>query len=284
MARRAPSRLGALARGLGLLVLTLFAVLAVAIALFPFERLAPALERRIEAETRIQTAIGALDVRLTAHGPELTARDIGLRWPTGEVLALEGLTLSAARPGEWLRGVPTLRVSARAAFGAFDGDVSRATIAGTLARFDFSQLPPSWFGTNGSPLEGPVDADVALERLAQQWSGRIELKGRTGSLALPGAPLAIPYETLAGDLTLDEVGTLHVDSLVVEGPMVSASARGEVAAGYAGPATGAVAIEISIARMDPALAPALAPYGAALDASGAGTLHVSGTPDAVVIR
>ena len=66
--------------------------------------------------------------------------------------------------------------------------------------------------------------------------------------------------------------------------MVEAQAKGEVAAGYAGPATGAIAIEADLTRVDPALLPALAEYGVQLDARGAGHLSISGTPDQIEIR
>ena len=276
--------LARLLRVLGLLALTLVAIGISAIVFFPFERLAPALAGWIEAETRIAARIGALDAGFGARGPVLEARDIQLHWPTGEQLALRSLRVSPALSLAWLRGVPTLRVAAKAEFGAFDGAVSSERIEGDFTRFDFAALPPAWFGDAGSPLAGPVEAKVAFARLAEQWSGSAQIVGADGSLALPGSPVAIPYEALKADLRLDEVGTLHVESVALSGPMVEAQAHGEVAAGYAGPATGAIAIEAELARMDPALLPALAAFGVQLDARGAGHLSISGTPEQIEIR
>jgi type II secretion system protein N len=282
--RRRPSLLGRLLRVLVLLALTLLAILVSAIVFFPFERLAPALAGWIEAETRIATNIGALDAGFGAHGPVLEARDIQLSWPTGEQLALGSLRVSPALSLAWLRGVPTLRVAGSAEFGAFAGVVSAERIAGDFTRFDFAALPPAWFGDAGSPLAGAVDAKVAFARLAEQWSGSAQIEGADGSLALPGSLVAVPYEALKANLRLDEVGTLHVESVALSGPMVEAKAKGEVAAGYAGPATGAITIEADLRRMDPALLPALAEYGVVLDARGAGHLSISGTPEQIQIR
>ena len=276
--------LARLLRLLGLLALTLVAIGISAIAFFPFERMAPALAGWIVSETHIATRIGALDAGFGARGPVLEARDIQLIWPTGEQLALSSLRVSPALSLAWLRGVPTLRVAANAEFGAFDGAVSSERIEGDFTRFDFAALPPAWFGERGSPLAGPVDAKVAFARLAEQWSGSAQIVGADGSLALPSSPVAIPYEALKAVLRLDEVGTLHVESVALSGPMVEAQAYGEVAAGYAGPATGAIAIEAELARMDPALLPALAEYGVVLDARGAGRLTISGTPEQIEIR
>ena len=280
--RRSP--LARLLRVLGLLALTLVAIGISAIVFFPFERMAPALAGWIVSETHIATRIGALDAGFGARGPVLEARDIQLIWPTGEQLALSSLRVSPALSLAWLRGVPTLRVAANAEFGAFDGAVSSERIEGDFTRFDFAALPPAWFGERGSPLAGPVDAKVAFARLAEQWSGSAQIVGADGSLALPSSPVAIPYEALKAELRLDEVGTLHVESVALSGPMVEAQAQGEVAAGYAGPATGAIAIEAELARMDPALLPALAEYGVVLDARGAGRLTISGTPEQIEIR
>jgi hypothetical protein len=284
MARREPSLFGRLLRALFLFALALVAIIAATIAFMPWDRLAPALAQRIERETRIETRIEALAMEMSARGPVVEARGVDLHWPTGETLHLEALSLRPAKPSEWLRGVPTAFVTADAAFGSFEGDVSRERLLGDFTDFDFAQLPPAWFGEGGSPLAGPVDAHVDLARLAEQWSGAAKIQGGEGSLALPGAPVAIPYERLAADARLDEVGTLHLDALSLSGPMVVASAKGEIEAGYAGPATGAIAIEALIERMDPSLVPALADYGLTLDPSGAGRVVVSGTPDQVLVR
>jgi hypothetical protein len=276
--------LGRLFRSLLLLALAGVVIVLAALAFFPFERFAPLVASRIERETRIETHIAALGVRIGARGAELEASGVSLRWPTGETLALDAVTASPAALGAWLRGVQTAHVTADAAFGSFEGTVSRELVRGDFTHFDFAQLPRSWFGPAGSPLAGAVDARVDLERLADQWSGSVQVEGGEGSLALPGSPVAIPYERLDASGQLDEVGTLKLESLSLAGPMVVARAHGAVEAGYAGPATGAIAIEAEIERLDPALLPALQQYGIVLDANGAGRLSISGTPDQIQIR
>ncbi|HEY8119898.1 MAG TPA: hypothetical protein VII78_01165 [Myxococcota bacterium] len=284
MRRREPSLFGRLLGALARVALLLLLVLLAAVAFFPFERIAPALGARIERETRVATTIGGLGAHWTWRGPELEATGIALRWPTGETLALDDVRVRAARPSAWLRGVPCAHVTAHATFGSFSGVISREVFRGDFERFDFAQLPAAWFGEGGSPLAGAVDAQVDLERVAQQWSGGVTVAGDEGSLALPGAPVAIPYEKLSAAARLDEVGTLHLDSLALAGPMVAARAKGRIVAGYAGPATGAIAIQAEIERMDPALLPALSEYGVVLDPDGAGRLTISGTPERIEIH
>ncbi len=281
---RSPSAIGTLLRALGLGVLALLAILLAAIAFFPFDRLAPAVAARIERETRIAARIDSLGAHWSLGGPELEANGVFLRWPTGETLTLDAVRVRPARLGAWLRGVPTAHVAMQAPFGAFTGLASREQLRGTLERFDFAQLPNAWFGGGGSPLAGAVDAQVDLARVSAQWTGTVRLSGGEGSLALPGAPIAIPFEKLDAAAQLDAVGTLHLDSLDLAGPMIVARARGQIAAGYAGPATGAIAIEADIERMDPALLPALAQYGAALGPTGAGRLTISGTAEQLIVR
>ena len=282
---RAPRRTAAaLLRGLALAALALAAVLAVAAAFFPFERLAPALAARIERETGAEARIESLRATLGARGPELELRGVALRWPTGDALAVTSLQVRAARPGAWLRGVPTAHLVLRTAFGAFDGEVSRERVSGELAGFDFAQLPAAWFGEGGAPLAGAVDARIDFARSAARWTGEATLTGADGSLALPGAPVALPYERLDASARLDPAGTLHLLALALAGPMVSARASGTISAGPRGPARGAIAIAADVERLDPALLPALRQAGVALGPDGAGRITVSGMPGRIQLR
>jgi type II secretion system protein N len=285
-AAQGPQRqlLAQLLRAAGLGALALLVVLGVAVAFFPFDRLAPMLAARLERETGAETHIESLAVRFGLRGPELSARGVTLRWASGEALALDALALRAARPSAWLRGVPTAHVALEAPFGAFAGELSQRTLRGAFARFDFAQLPPAWFGEGGAPLAGAVDARVDFARSSAPWSGTISVEGGDGSLALPGAPVAIPYERLDASARLDDAGTLHLDSLELAGPMLVARARGTVAGGPLGPASGAIAIDADIERIDPALLPALAQYGIALDVNGAGQISVTGTAAQIEVR
>jgi hypothetical protein len=271
--------------GLGLALLALVAVLGVAAAFFPVQRLAPALAARIEQASGASARIESLRVGLGTRGPELALQDVTLRWPTGDTLAIPSLRVRAARPAAWLRGVPTAHVVLRAPFGAFDGDVSREQLRGELAGFDLAQLPAAWFGVGGSPLAGPIDARFDLARSGASWTGDATLTGGDGSLALPDSPLALPYERLDAVASLDREGTLHLASLVVAGPMVSARAHGTIAAGPGGPGRGAIAIAAEVERLDPGLLPALRQAGATtLGADGAGRITISGVPGRIQLR
>jgi type II secretion system protein N len=282
--RRRRSLARQILRGLAFAALGAIALLLLALATFPFDRLGSAVAAQIQRETRIAASFDTVDAHLTLRGPVLAATGVTLAWPTGEVLRLDSLDVRVARPSAWLRGVPTAHVATRTKFGSFSGVVSRDRVAGRLTGLDPARLPQAWFGEGGSLVAGPVDADVDLEHVAAQWTGRVLLDGESGSLALPGSPVAIPYERLRADARLDPIGTLQIVSLELEGPLVSAHARGEVGAGYAGPATGPIAIEAEVGRLDPALVPIVEQYGVTLDADGAGRLTISGTPDRIDIR
>jgi type II secretion system protein N len=284
MARRARGLAARLLWGLGFGALSLLAIVGIAVAFFPFDRLAPALSARIQRETGVATRIESLGAALGLEGPWIEARGVTLRWPTGAVLELEAVRARPAHPGAWLRGVPTASVTADASFGSFDGDFSREAVSGTLERFDFAQLPADWFGEAGSPLAGAIDARVDITRIGENWTGSITLAGGEGSVALPGSPIAIPYERLDARARLDGRGVLHLDSLALAGPMLSARATGTIAAGDGGPATGVIEIEAEIKRLDPAFASALAPFGIALDGRGAGRLRVTGAAGQLKLR
>ena len=285
---------GVIARGLralGFALLALALVLAVSVALFPFERLAPALSAQLSRQTGVDVQLGELEAGFGARGPSLAARDVALRWPTGAQLRLDSLRVRPVRPLAWLRGAPTAHVSLAAAFGSFDGEVSRERVAGEFTRFDLALLPQAWFGEAGAPLAGALDAqlDLALADAASEggsaaWAGTLRLAGGEGSLALPGSPLAIPYERLDVDARLVEDGTIHLDALGLAGPMLVARASGAIAGSPAGPGSGEVAIDAQLERTDPLLLPAFAQYGIALDANGAGRVRVTGSAGAIQLR
>lgn len=285
MARRTRGRGQSFLRALALLVLGVVAIGCFALAFFPFERLQPALVARLEHETRSRVELARLEAGLSSRGPYAELEGLRFRWPDESSLAIDSLRITPALSVAWLRGVPTARVTSAGAAGSFDGIASGLRIAGALRSVDPSRLPQRWFGGGGAPIAGPLDADVDLARDADQWSGDATFSGGKGILSVPGLPVSIPYDELRGALHLDEIGSLAVDHVTLRGPLASAVANGTVAAGYAGPATGAIDITIDVERLDPALVPALAQYGLSLNpASGAGQVRLSGTPEQVQVR
>lgn len=279
MARRGPGRGRAFVRALATLALGIALLLGFAFAFFPFERLEPALAARIGAATRSRATFGQLSVGWELRGPFAELHALTLRWSDGSTLMLDTLRVEPALSAAWLRGVPTASVKSLAAFGSVDGIVSREVVQLRAEQLEVSALPKDWFGESGAPIDGRVDATLAATRVAEQWSGRLSIQGADGVLALPGAPVAIPYESLRGTLALDELGTLTLAGIALAGPMASATAEGTIAAGYAGPATGALDVAIDVKRIDPALVPSLTAAGIPLDPSGTGRLHMTGSVD-----
>jgi hypothetical protein len=277
-------RVRALLRALGSLLLGVVVILLVALALFPFDRLEPVLIARLERETRARASLDRLSVGVSWRGPYAELEGLSLSWPNGSALAFQALRVSPALSLDWLRGAPAASLTSAAAFGSFEGVASGVRLAGNVQGLDLAQLPPDWFGEGGAPLEGPIDAQIDLAHTAEQWHGTATFHGANGVLALPGMPVAIPYQHLSGGLRIDPVGNLSLDSIVLRGPLASAIASGTVAAGYTGPATGAVDLTIDVEHLEPALVPALVEYGVPLDAAGAGQIHVGGTPDQIEIR
>lgn len=270
-------------RALGSLLLGAVVILGVALAFFPFERLAPVVVARIERETRARASLDRLSLGFSWRGPHATFEGLALLWPDGSALALDTLRVAPALSLAWLRGAPAARITSAAAFGAFDGVASLAHISGELRGLNLAKLPAAWLG-GSAPIEGTLDAQVDATHVAEQWGGEAKFSSANGVFALPGMPVEIPYESLRGRARLDAVGNLSLDSVSLRGPLVSAVASGSVAAGYAGPATGALDLTIDVERIDPALAPMLAEYGLPLSASGAGRIHVGGTPDQIEVR
>lgn len=274
----------AIARRLALALLAALAILASAVAFFPAERLAPAVIARIEAASGARAALDEIALGLDWSGPYAQLEGLSLVWTDDSALTIDSLHVAPEWSLAWLRGAPAARLVSAAAFGQFEGRLSAAGIAGQLRGLDLAQLPRAWFGESGAPLEGPLDARIEAAQLAGQWSGAASLSGRGGVLALPGMPVAVPYETLDGRVALDALGNLALEQIALRGPLASCTASGRVSTGYAGPASGPIDVVVEVTHLDPALAPLLASYGLALEDGGTRRVHVGGTPDRIEVR
>ncbi len=285
---RSPHRQGVASRGLRglwiglgcLLLVLLFTLLQ-----FPWDRLRPWIIEQLRATTGAEFELTRLDLGLSLRGPTATCTGLTLRWPGSPTLVLDRAEIAPALSLSWLRGAPALAVQIELADGVVEGTLwpsSEPAFDGGFENLDLAALPlaPE---PEPLPLDGSVSgrADVVLQR--GRWVGALRVHAVEGSLVLPGFPLAIPFDQLAVDLDLGPDGRVAVRKAEIEGPMVSAVARGAL-----GPAPrlqlAPLDLEVELRAMEPALADPLRGQGISVDETGRASFRVEGTGGRPLIR
>jgi type II secretion system protein N len=274
--RRTGAGGGTLLVALGCLLLTaLFFVLR-----FPVDRFRGALVAQLAAVTGADATVGALAARPGLGGLTLVAAPVSARWPGGARLELERAALRPAWSLSWLRGRPALHLDLRAPVGALSGTLwpgDPAAFDGELEGVALEQLPPELLAlAEGIALTGRLDAEVGLEQRAGRLVGELELALADGSFSAPGAPVAVPFESLDAEIRLAESGAVEVGSARLDGPMLSGEARGQIGAA-ASVDLAPLAFEADLEVVDPTLRSWLAPLGVAVDPSGRAKLRIGGT-------
>jgi type II secretion system protein N len=203
--------------------------------LFPWERLAPWVSRQIAAGSGAQVSVHGTRAGIGWLGPRLRVDGVSLRWADGRALQLDSGSVRPALSFSWLRGAPALAVDARGPGIEGHGTLwpDRPAFDGAIETGDAAALLTSWIPPGGPSLSGPLRArlDLTTPRAAGPPTGTIQLSGKDGSLALPGLPMALPYQSLAGTLRLELGRPLRIDGLKLTGPLLSLEASGTVRLG-----------------------------------------------------
>ena len=215
------------ARRLGIVVL-LVVFLA---ARFPYRRLLRSAARGARARPTgaRDRRIGSRARRLGLGGPEVVASGVHLRWPAARTLVLDEVRVRPAWSFAWLRGSPRCASTPRARRRAWRGVVAPDRVAGTWSEVRHRALPwASSVDALAAPGRGSRRAGRAGARADGAWSGpRGRCAGGEGSLALPGLPVAIPFDDAAAPpLALGAGAAVTTRALALRDRSSSASAHG----------------------------------------------------------
>lgn len=252
---------------------------------FPFDRFRDTLARQAGLALGAEVQIGGLDPAFSLGGPGFVARDVLVRWPDGEKAMVERAALRPAWSPSWLRGQPALHVDADSDLGTVDGAFTLGeapAFDGALEAVALGRLPlERWLG--GAQVEGRLDLEGDLSVTEAGPVGRVSFESRDGSVATAQLPIAIPYETLVGALDFADDGSIAIEDVTLEGPMVSASVAGGA---KASPSLLLAPLEIDVRLevRDPNLRPAFSASGVRLGRDGSVELKIRGNLAAPVIR
>jgi type II secretion system protein N len=264
----------------GIVLVVLFVFLQ-----FPFERFRDGVARQAGTALGAQVVIGELAPTWTVGGPGFVARDVQIRWPDGARAQVEEARVRPAWSPSWMTGAPALHVDARSDVGAVRGTVTvgeEPAFDGRLEGVDLDRLPIERFA-RGAALDGILDLDADLVLRAAGPVGTARFDARDGSLAARQLPIAVPYTALRGHVELPGDGSLALDGVALEGPMISATVEGGTRPGpslWLAPLELDVHLEVS----DRNLRPTVRSAGVRLGPDGSADLKVRGNLAAPVVR
>jgi len=242
---------------------------------FPYDAARDALAARISRATGAQVSIAELGAGLSPGGPVLVARGASATLPDGSVWSLESARLRPAWSLAWLRGSPALAVDLVSPDGRLRGTVFADGFDGRAEDVLLSRLPLG-AAMADLALDGRAAADIDLRREADGPRGRVELRAAEGSLAVPGMPIALPFDTLESRLELGGEQRLRVERLVLDGPMLAAQCEGSVGASPA-LESAPLDLRVQVEVREPSVRGMVEQWGVRLDREGRGEARIAGS-------
>ncbi|MCC6640387.1 MAG: type II secretion system protein GspN [Deltaproteobacteria bacterium] len=266
---------------IGAVLLTL---LFVAIG-FPYDRLRDVVAAKAGQALGAQIRMTSLAPAVSLAGPGVAVTGLAVTLADGRQLAIEKARVRPAWSPAWLRGRPALHVDVEAAEGHAVGTLvlgAEPGFAGTLSDVDLAKLPVAGM-LPGLSLDGTANGDVDLRTTPAGPRGTIDLAAHGGSVALPGLPVALPFETLTARAELSDASLAGGVDVDLQGPMLTARLRGNV--GRAPVVTNApLDLQLQLAVVDPSLRPMLAGTGLRLAQDGSAEMRLTGSVGRPLLR
>lgn len=251
---------------------------------FPYDRLAEFISAELGREAGIRVAIQKVEPHLQLAGPGFQATGVDARWENGQELQLDRALLRPAWSLSWFRGSPALHLELAGPAGEAVGRLTlngAGAWKGELRGADLSALPLSALWP-GADLEGSIEASMDLRLEEEGPVGTVVFEARDGSLATADLPMALPFERIQGDLAFGGEAFATIQSLRLEGPLLTAEVTGAV--GKA-PQFSAAPLALTV-RLDvnPSIQSLFQSAGVRVARDGSSRLRISGTPARPLVR
>lgn len=254
---------------------------------FPFNSVGERLVGTLASATGAQISFADLSPYLSIAGPGFEASDVRIVGSDGTRFDFDRMRVRPAWSMAWLRLAPALHIDIDGPLGRVVGtavvDAATPAFDGELEGVDLARLPVAALWPDLT-LSGSLDADIELAQTegAPAPEGKVVFEARDGDIGASGLPMGLPYETLTGELDLGGESLVRIVTLKAVGPLLNADATGEIGMDeYFVRAPLDVEIQI---QAEPSMAPAMRSMGLLVDANGAATVHIAGSPSAPEMR
>jgi type II secretion system protein N len=210
-------------------------------------------------------------------GPGVRATDVRVE-SGGSNYRFDHASLRAAWSTSWLRGRPAVHADIDGPLGAVVGTYTMGPGVGWEGVLDGVDLaaPPIRQMLPTVHLTGIGGAEMDVVQGLSGPEGWVRFELTEGSIAFGDFPLAVPFETIAGSVTLGNESYLTIEELKIAGPLLTADVTGSI---ESAPRFADAQLQLQVqveAQSDVQFA--LASAGVRFDKEGSARVRISGTP------
>jgi type II secretion system protein N len=255
------------------------------VAGFPYDRVRDVVAARASQALRAQVRMADFGPTLTLFGPGVKAQGLELAFADGQRVTLESAKLRPAWSLSWLRLRPAFHVDLKAPQGRAIGTLvvgAEPGFDGDLEDVDLGKLPLD-SALSGLSLDGVASGSVDLRRTAAGPRGSFDLRASSGSIALPGVPVALPFESLTAKADVTDAHLAENVSVDLQGPMLTAQITGSIGQSPV-PVGAPLDLALKVKVVDPSLRPMLAGTGLRFAQDGTADMKLTGTPGRPLLR
>jgi type II secretion system protein N len=251
---------------------------------FPYDRLAELIEARIERATGAHVQLTELGPSFLSLGPGLVASDVRVVRPGAATFSFERVRLRPAWSLSWFRGDPALLTAIQSVAGEVRGTLTLGDAprwSGEFRDFDVGRLPVAALFP-GTSFTGQAEAEIDIVLEADGAVGSVQIVASGGSLEHPELLMALPFDTLRGELSLGGQHRAEILSMELESPLVTGSLSGTIGRSPR-LETAPLRLEGSY-TVSPEIRGVLNAQGVELGPDGIGDFRVVGTPARPVVQ
>ncbi len=244
---------------------------------FPYDSLVNRITSTLEPVLGVEFIITEVGPTFGWAGPGLEALGVHVRFPDANSVRVDRILVRPAWTTAWFRGAAAVYLELDSPSGSAMGSLEfgeSPVFEGSVQNLDLEELALLDMLPSGG-VEGRMDATFSLVIGEAGPEGSVTFEMRDGSLSIPNMPIALPFQKILGELQLGGDAYLTIESLTLEGPIVSGSGGGTIAK--------APSFERAPLRMEfdlnvkPALAGGARAAGLRVDSKGDTKVRISGT-------
>jgi type II secretion system protein N len=215
---------------LGIPAAGIFLVLLFIYLGFPYAKLADRVAAEMQRSQGVRVDFQHVGPSLHLAGPGIEVSGLRATFTDGKMLRIERAMLRPAWSLAWFRGAPALYAEIESEIGGAEGTLvlgSAGGWTGDLAQVALGKLPLAGLAPMGN-VDGLLDASIDIVLGEEGPEGHMSFEVRDGSVDFTNFPVAVPFETLSGELLFGDEAYLAVKHLELAGPMLNAGLTGNV--------------------------------------------------------
>jgi type II secretion system protein N len=251
---------------------------------FPYNKLGDRIATEIQRRSGARIDFAEIGASLQLAAPGIEATGVRATLNDGRSYRIERAMLRPAWSLSWFRGTPAVHAEIESELGDAYGTLLLGEAggwSGELTQIAVGKIPIPPLEAVGN-LDGRFDASIDLVLAEAGPEGRLEFSATKGSVGLAKFPVDIPFETLSGELLFGGENFVSIESLKLDGPMLTASLTGNVLKAPSFPQA-PMRLEAKLTT-EPNLRPAIVAAGVRVDRQGKSTVRITGTVESPMVR